>query len=369
MKLKASRVILLTGAGSSSLVGLKSLKSIVDGIQGVQVPLDNQNPAIELVKDTWKVIKGQEGDKATLELLLARLRLYSQVADIIKTDHVFSEELRVNLPHVVSGQFKAKWESALAYCFRLMVDNYGPHRVQVNSGGYNLIHDMLRLLARANGGNLHLFTTNYDCLINVLAASLADINFLSHINNEDGKFDSGWFVVNKDTYKKRNPNVYIHRLHGCIAWFSDPRSPYGVHEVYGSAKNLIIEDQAKLNQMAIKLIAEEKIGNVPAFSLAFQEYCRELEGCEVLLVWGHSFRDLELLRCMISVAVNRKTKPYRIRSIDPYLSREQVIENIRSTVAGVPAVSSAVIRPENLGWVMQDGFEALLTMVKGILGL
>jgi hypothetical protein len=369
MRKKTSRMILLTGAGSSTLVGLKTLKSIVDGIQGVHVPLDNQDPAIELVKETWKVIKGQEGDKATLELLLAKLKLYSQVADIIKSDHVFSDELRVNLPHVVSGQFKLKWENALAYCFRLMIDNYGPHRVQVDCKGFEVLRDMLLLLAQANENTIHLFTTNYDCVVNVLAAKIDNINFFTHINNTTGAFESEWFVVNEDIQKKSNPNVYVHRLHGCVAWFSAMQSPYGVHEVFGSGTSLVIDDQNKLNQMAIKLVADEKIGNIPAFSLAFQEFSRELERCEILLVWGHSFRDLELLRCMISVAANRKKHPYRIKCIDPYLSKGKAIENIRSTIAGVPAVSSSMLNPEIIEWVTQDGFESLLSTVKKLLGL
>jgi hypothetical protein len=309
------------------------------------------------------VIKGQEGDKATLELLLAKLRFYSQVADMIKTDPVFSEELRVNLPHVVSGQFKAKWESALAYCFRLMLDSYGPHRVEVDGQGFKIIQSMLRLLAAANDGFLHLFTTNYDCLVNVLAARVGDMNFFSHINNRNGAFESEWFVVNEATYNKSNPSVFVHRLHGCVAWFSEPRSPYGVHEVYGSGEKLSIWDQSKLNQMAIKLVADDRIGSIPAFSLAFQELCRELERTRILLVWGHSFRDLELLRCMISVAVNRKLG-FRTLCIDPYMSKERAIQNIRDTIAGVPAVSAGTIIPEIIPWVVQDGYESLLSRAR-----
>jgi hypothetical protein len=356
-------VILLTGAGSSALVGLKTLKSIVDGIQGVHVPLDSGDSGVELVKEAWKMVKGQEGEKATLESLLGRLKLYSQFADILRTDHVFSHELRVDPPYV--AQFKSKWENALAYCFRLMLHNYGPQQVQVDSPGYKLIQQMLQTVA--NGNALHLFTTNYDCLFNVMAAHARDLSFMSHINNKDGAFGSKWFRVNEKTFRRENARVYLHRLHGCVGWFSDPQSPYGVHEVFGSGNRLEIQDQEMLNQMAIKLVTSAKIGSIPAFSLAFQEFARELERCDCLLVWGHSFRDLEVLRCMINVAKSRKEKPYRILCIEPYLNADQIQENIRSTIAGVPELSSGLIKPEIIEWVIQDGYGALLERVESSL--
>jgi hypothetical protein len=176
------RVVLLTGAGFSSLVGMKTLSTIISSIDGVQVPLDYHEPEARLVKDTWAVVKGQRGNNATLEDLLSRLKYYSEVADLIRGDHIFSEELRANLPHVISGQFKMKWENTLGYCFQLMLENYGPHRVHVHSPGYCLICDVFKFLAQYNGGDLHLFTTNYDCVPNVIAAQATDLNFYSHIN-------------------------------------------------------------------------------------------------------------------------------------------------------------------------------------------
>lgn len=366
----ASKVILITGAGSSSLVGLKTLKSIVEGIQGVQVPLNDQDPSVELVKYTWTVIKGQKGDKATLEDLLAKLKQYSVVADLIKNDPVFKEELRVDLSYVFSGQFKTKLGSALAFCFRLMLDNYGPHRVLTDCDGYRTIHKAFKLLAQANGNYLHVFTTNYDCVLNVMADTLKDINFFSHINNKNGTFDNEWFAIKEATFKETNPNIYLHRLHGCIAWFSDPRTPYGVHEVFGAASNLIIEDPNKLNQMAIKLVSDEssgnipttRIGNIPAFSLAFQELNNELEVCDKLLVWGHSFRDIELLRCIINILAKRKNNPFDVGYIDPYFTDDQIKEHIRDTTAGVP-IPFNILKPKNIGWVVQDGLNSLLLKI------
>ncbi len=364
---KPKKVILLTGAGASVPAGLKTLKAVVDSIHGVQVPLDNQDSSVDVAKETWKVIRGLRGDKATLEDLLARLHLYIEIADLIKSDHVFSDELKAQLPHVISGQFRAKWENALAFCYRLVLDNYGPEKVQVDSDGFDAIRKAFELICELNGGQFHLFTTNYDCLLSVMASRLANMTFYSHINNETGNFESDWFVVNRETYKAQNPEVYVHRMHGCIAWFKDPRSPYGIHEVFGSGERLVIEDLKKLTQMVIKLISDEKVGTRPAFSLAFQEFCTQLESCDDLLVWGHSFRDLALLRCMINVQSNRRRK-FRVHYIDPYLTENDARENIRDTISGEPELAANVLELHQIQWVTSDGWPSLWNGIRTSLG-
>lgn len=368
-KVTVPRVIVLAGAGMSSLAAVKTLRSIVDGIEGMHVSQVDEEPAVNLVKETWKIIKGLEGDKANLELLLARLKYYSELADAVTADRVLSQELGVSSSHILNGQFKLKWENALAYCLRLMLDNYGPHRVNRSAEGYPVIHWALKMLATANNNSLELFTTNYDCVLNVIAEHSSDVNLFSHINNQNGIFEKGWFVANQSTYQRNNPDICIHRLHGCVAWFRDPRSAYGLREVHGAGTSLAVQDQSTLKQMAIKLAVDDKIGNFPAFSLAFEEFRRELEWCETLLVWGYSFRDVELLRCMLNVAAARKAGPFRVVCIDPYLSKVQIKDNIRSTVVGVPAVSSEHMDPEVIEWVPQDGYDALLDALKTTLGI
>jgi hypothetical protein len=358
------RVVLLTGAGFSSLVGMKTLSTIIDGIQ---LPLGDNRPEARLVRDTWAVVKGQKGNSTTLEDLLSRLKHYSEVADLIRNDHIFSEELRANLPHVISGQFKMTWENTLGYCFQIMLDNYGPDKVQIHTAGYELICEVFKMIARHNGGELHLFTTNYDCVPNVFAAHTPDLNFHSHINNRNGTFENKWYITTEASFNKKNPNIYLHRLHGCVGWFFDPRYPYGVHEVYGTGDHLIIEDQNLLNQMAIKLVADEMIGNRPAFSLAFEELRDALEQCEKLVIWGHSFHDREVIRTIINVMDRRGNSPFDIYYIDPYLMEGGAAQNMEDTMRAIPALSPASLKPKRINWVIQDGFENLISHVKNVI--
>ena len=360
--------ILLCGAGFSSAVGLKTLKTIVDGIQGIQVPLDDSDvPGLELVKETWKLIKADRGDRATLEDLLGRLRLYCRVADLLKSDYVFSQQLRVNIPDVMNGQFKSKWENALAFCFRLMLNNYGPQKVDRRSDGYNFLASCMKRIAEMNGNVLHVFTTNYDCLFNVMASKQMEVCFCTHINDKNGNFEADWYRANPYVKSHRRPQIFIHRLHGCVAWFRNDMSPYGVHEVYGAGDELIINEQDKLNQMAIKLVSDEAIGRMPAFSKAFEEFKEKLGIAKNLLVWGHSFRDVEVLRCIIDVYCNRRSRPFKIFYIDPYLTVNDVVQNIRTTIEDIPAISETSLAPKRIPWVLQDGYHVLLRKVDEII--
>jgi hypothetical protein len=78
-----------------------------------------------------------------------------------------------------------------------------------------------------------------------------------------------------------------------------------------------IEDSNKLNQMAIKLISDEKIGLKPAFSYAFEQFDDILNRCDNLLIWGHSFRDLQVLKSIItSIKNNKKLKNEKTKKED-----------------------------------------------------
>lgn len=289
-------------------------------------------------------------------------------AELIRSDHVFTQHLNAQLPQVISGQFQQRWDAALAYCFRLMVENYGPTHVDATSSGFRLIEAALRLLCDANHGSLHLFTTNYDCLVDVLAGR-SDLQFHSHVNPRTAAFEYEWFPLSGESSGDDARRVYVHRLHGCVAWFLDNRAPYGVRALFGADSKLDVDDESILNEMAIKLVGDAQLGNIPACSLAFQEFREALELADVLLVWGHSFKDLEVLRCVIDVAASRRERAYRLVYIDPYLSKQKVLNNMTRTIARVPGFSPIQLDPEHVEWVTQDGFPALLAALRDVLHL
>lgn len=357
---KKYKIVLLTGAGFSAIVGLKTLKSIVETIQ---VPLESNNEIVSVVTNTWNVIKGQKGRNTTLEDLIAKLKRNIDVAQMIADDHVFREHLQPNIALINNGFFKWRWEQALSYCLRLILDNYGPQRIDADSKNFAFIDKALGLLAEKNDGILPVFTTNYDCLLNVLADKSESLNFYSHINNKDGKYEKKWFSVKDYAINQKSLSVYTYRLHGCIGWFSDSVSPYGVHEVLGVGDELEITDDCKLNQMAIKLTSDEKIGLKPAFSHAFDEFDDILMRCENLLVWGHSFKDLQVLKSIMVTIKNKRNKCPNIYYIDPYLTDKDVINNIQDTIRGEAGMRNNISILNRLDWEINDGYLRLYDLI------
>ena len=117
--------------------------------------------------------------------------------------------------------------------------------------------------------NLHVFTTNYDCSYQVLASNCQDISFMSHIGNKHGRFSDNWFSSRTDLDDSELPKVYVHRLHGCVGWFT---SDGGLtEEVYGSGSDLEIVDDNKLPTMCLKLVASQLVGTNQVFISAFEE--------------------------------------------------------------------------------------------------
>ena len=195
----------------------------------------------------------------------------------------------------------------------------------------NYTLSFLSSLANINGGSLHLFTTNYDCSLKTLALKKRALSIYDHISN-NLVFEKGWFGD-----KRRNTNsVYLHNLHGCVTWSTDSgRGIGGVFEMVKSPTESAFDDCPTIDKMGIKLVTESTIQN-PAFAMAFQELREALQLCECLVVWGHSFGDIELLRALNEEALNRKGRRLNIVNMNLYESKEVIRRHICSTLGKAP---------------------------------
>jgi SIR2-like domain len=352
-------VILLTGAGASAYLGLRTLESIVDPISGVRIPLNDK--VSETIQSTWKKVKASKGRGATFEEVIGQLNEYLRCADLMAHDYVFNSVLGQVPYQVATGEFAKIWEDALMECYSIMLEFYGPNRIMTDNKAFNYIIEFLKSLGTINQNRLHIFTTNYDCSYHVIASNTNKLSFVTHIENEkSGHFRDTWYYTRPDLKNKNTPLVYLHRLHGCVAWFSDSKAPYGLYEIYGAGDELVISDPKYLNQMKIKLVSSEQIGTNPAFSLAFNEFYDQLKSCKVLLVWGHSFRDIEVLRT-IKNAIETRTTPLEILYLDLYMTEEEAIRRIRDTLAGDPLGIGTSLKAKRILW---DGDDKLIAVTK-----
>lgn len=351
-------VILLVGSGASSCLGLPTLESIIDPHIGVKLPLNSK--VMNTIRQTWEMVPGLRGREATFEEVIAKLKSYSESATLLAKDQPFRSAL-ANIPHQVNtGEFERIWKDCLIECYRILLEYYGPKRINPNSEEFRTTIKFFKKLSTFNNQRLHIFTTNYDCSFHVIASNTDELSFITHIDSNTGCVRDNCYYQRLDLQDKDIPLLYIHRLHGCVAWFLDPRAPYKLREIYGAGANLEIRDENLLSEMCIKLVSSEQLGINPAFSLAFHEFYEQLKSCKVLLVWGHSFRDIEVLRT-INNAIETQSQAPKILYLDPYLTEQQANESIRSTLAGVPGGIGNNIIPEDISRVVQDGNDKLIS--------
>lgn len=351
-------IVLLTGAGASGYLGLPTLNNM---LAQSRIFLDDRESS-RIIRETYNAIQCCQVRQATFEELIARLRDYRSIASRLRTDFLFRKELGAVLADVESGAFERKWNEALTECYRILLDAYGPKKVDTQSLEFGTTLNLIEELAKLNNSSsksLHLFTTNYDCSLQVLAANAPKLSFITHID-ADGNFDKAWYADgDKPVPKSRKRQVRVHRLHGCIAWFYDERNLFQIEEACGAADDLDVNDPEKLHRMAIKLVTSQLVGTNPAFMLSFEELESRLREARALLIWGYSFRDLEVLRT-INMSYQLRETPLLVYSLNPFLSENNILENIRSTLRDVPVRLHPKFKPRKIDWRPCDGHAALI---------
>jgi hypothetical protein len=339
-------IVLLSGAGASSYLGLLTLYKLL--------PLANlgNNDVARRIKNTRDAIQAEpDQDRIVVfEDIIPRIRSYIDTAKRLRTDFAFRKELGSLLLDIDSGVFEKKWQDTLLRCRQILIEEYGKERVNCNSEEFQTTLKLLEELAKLNSGELHIFTTNYDCSYQVLASNCKNIAFFcirpirkaysTHID-ANGKFSDQWFC-NHSKENSNLPLVYIHQLHGCINNLkTDPKSLYNI-------------DWSK-----IKLVASELIGEDPIFKLASSEFMEQLMKTKILFVWGYSFRDSDVLRVINDVLLVRGNS-LKIYYLDPYLSIEEAYKRLSLMI---PESLFNIENLKRIDWVPQDGHNELITKV------
>lgn len=357
-------VILLVGAGASVHLGLPTLDDLL------KIAVIGNDEIADRIRQTRNSIESipQRYNTAVFEELIAKIKEYIRMTYLLRTDNTYRTGLCV--PHEIdNGIIERKWKSSLVRCYRVLLNEYGPSKIDKKSKAFEVTIDLFREIAKLNNNRLHIFTTNYDCSYQVLGSHTSDIKILSHIDNVDGRFKDNWFCIRQELEQKKLPLIYVHRLHGCVGWFKKclpndfSNDSCGIiEEVYGSGDNLSIDDDDFLSNMCIKLIASQLMGANPVFSSSFEEFSTMLESTKIVLVWGYSFRDLEVLRHINDIC-SKPTKKLKILFLDPYLTESKVLFNIRNTSHLAPIKIAHNLHPNKVEWSPNDGIHNLVKIV------
>lgn len=358
-----SGVILLAGAGSSCHLGLPTLDDLLN--QAVI----GEDEVASRIRQTRQTIEAQPTRfrPAVFEELIVRIKKYLSLAYTLRTDQTFRKEAG-QLPYDVdNGNLERKWKQALTRCYRILLSEYGPQKVDRASKEFSVTMDLLKKLTELNNGQIHIYTTNYDCSFHVLAANSIELTFFSHIDSNNGKFTEGWHCCGKASVNSEANKVYVHRLHGCIGWFNistEQASGQGsfVKEVYGVGSELEIKDDDFLDQMCIKLIASQLIGTNPAFASSFDEFSSDLRRAKLLLVWGYSFRDLAVVRA-INHAFFERQDYLPIIYLDPYLREVSARDTIERILLQDPSQPAKEFRPQKIPWTPNDGLTRIVPAI------
>ncbi len=358
--LDSEDIVLLIGAGVSNYLGLPSLDTL---LQEAILRETSDNTVASMIRDAYNTIEAHANHtRGRFEELISQLRYYLNVAETVGRDSTFRRFVDGYLPSSIdNGDLYRKWWKTLTRCYRLLLEVFSPQKIDRESTEFITVLNLLEKLANLNSGRLHVYTTNYDTSFQVFASTYNRLMFFTQIDNSNGSFMDRWYKANPTLRYAGQPSIYVHRFHGCVGWFADSRRPFGIEEVYGSGDRLIIEDDNRLHSMQIKLTSAQAIGANPAFALAFEQFSQHLKTTKVLLVWGYSFRDIEVLR-YINQAFTSQPRLI-VLYIDPYLDEGQALHHIRSTVVDAPITLHPAFKPKRIDWRPVDGHHKLISTV------
>jgi hypothetical protein len=351
------KFIFLAGAGASCDIGYPTLDNLMS-----QAIIGNDEIA-DLIRRVRDSINVRKYGTAVFEEMIVKIKDYIRISTLLRNDFVLREEINQISNDIVHGKVEMKFSDALNRCYDILVKSYGPHRININNKEFDSLFKLFIEIG-VKVSAFHIYTTNYDCTYQVLASNCNGISFMSHINNQNGDFqEMAWYNIRKDLIDKGLPEVYIHRLHGCVAWFNSIEADGGAgctYEKLGSGGDKEMEISSdELSTMCIKLVASQLLGTNRTFASAFDEFSHHLRTINTLIVWGYSFRDLEVTR-QINQALYSREKPFKIYYIDPFLTEYAAKNNIWKTLRNAPIQISENFEPQQIRWTPLDGRKQLI---------
>jgi len=353
---KGGRVVILAGAGASRDLGYS--------LSGESLW---ENKYDQEFRDLMSQVNGKcRGKSPAFELLISTLQKYEDIAELVHSNwilqqHFFGPNYATETRPLLEKSLD-EFDDALKKCYQIMAESYGPATLDRESTEYMALPIMLKTLARLNRDRLNIYTTNYDCSYQVLGSHADDLAICSRISNveaDHGQFkEDRWYSI-KEELQGRLPEVRVHRLHGCVAWFNDKDindRPTGItREVHGAGgggpeEDSLIIKESKLRDMCIKLTAARLLGTNRVFTSAFEEFDDQLKTIKALIVWGYSFSDLEVTRHINEALRIRGDDPFKIYFIDPPKHECAVSEAIFETLKGAPVRMSEHFKPIRIEW-------------------
>ena len=329
--LSREKTILLAGAGLSDFLGYKIILDLPKLIKPKVEERSNQRykESEVLIKEIWENTVSSK----TVENVINKLNAYFEHTNYYQDNHIIRRKLPLkDLGEIVNARMT--WETSLELCYHILFEQYNHGQFKYAANVPRFLNYIKRLCKENSDNLLYVFTTNYDCLFQALSyeeSVVNQVNLLTRINPL-GEFDGeNWFKhkLGKITHITGTeeldlPSILVERLHGCVSWYFDSSIKYGMREDLSKTPTSF----KKIN-MGLKLTSGE-LGEQIAFSTAFNHFRRRLGRCEKLIIWGHSFRDLEVL---VEIVRTYDKGRFEIEVIDCVNFLSSLEGNIRRTLS------------------------------------
>ncbi|CAN2043951.1 hypothetical protein GMMP1_1230006 [Candidatus Magnetomoraceae bacterium gMMP-1] len=359
-------IVLLAGFGVSKFLGLPNVRHLLKAsMEYLQKDLEGRkekNPIYSVVENTYKEIGGKQGQStfADFEKLITKLKSYIDIATILRKDPVINKELCDQLYSLNTKGFERKLKLALNECYRVLFKEFGLDMINTNSQEFSKALELFEKLSKLNFDTLHIYTTSHDCSYQAFANHCPSMAFLTHIDKSKNRYSDNWYFCMPEKITTGLPWIYVHRLHGCVAWFTDEDN-----QIMEQCNFHKINDKM-LRKMCISNISSQERETNKGFSSAFKELQEHLLSAKALVVWGYSFKDLEVLRA-INNSLNNREKPFSIYYINPYLEEARVNKNIENCLKSAPVRLSKHFKPKQIELKPQSFISSLVNVTINVL--
>jgi hypothetical protein len=326
-----SKVVLFLGAGASAFAGyctfvdFPNLLFDVDLRQKEQLPplFDSSARILNAVRSSLQ----RGGISTTHDNFLWRLNGYRTFLDLNSKDDVLQRILQGN-----DRLFDLEicTQQAVRQMSSTTVIHYSANRVaaakQTNPDVFERMRRVFHLyhsLARLNGkgGFLPVFTTNYDMLVEDLAAEFNSVeqSNLQLVNGIPNRTDheASWHEKDYQRAEVRGTGIHLRRLHGCACWFYHE---WGDSKVYFHRRDAAALSPDKLCAMYPGKEVERGAG---PHGSGFRTLFRSLLECQLVVFIGFSFRDDDVMHLLLKAMDERRDGP-KILVVDALYTHSDV---------------------------------------------
>jgi hypothetical protein len=250
--------------------------------------------------------------RPTHDRLLWRLFDYAKVLRLLASDAVASRFLKG--PDLFA--FDALVRKATEEVTRTTVRHYSTNRVTLTPEARECAREIFHLycaLAEINSEhhpNLSIFTTNYDLLLEDMAAEFSSEAVAPLITgfNTLGEGER-WMWMDRE--REDESGIFLRRLHGCVCWFYSDRG-----ETTISFRRENCWNEQRPENLCVNYPGREVWPGQNPHVKCYRNLQKMCETCDCLVFIGFSFHDDDVMQILLNANARRVT-PLRIITIDP----------------------------------------------------